>query len=49
MLSPITMLCAATKENDRLRGRLLFCDLGSDVRPKRELSVHGAQAPTGRV
>lgn len=37
-----------TKENGRLRGRLLFCVLELDVRPKRELpSVH-VQALTGR-
>lgn len=35
-----------TKENGRLRGRLLYCVLEPDVRPKRDLSSHGAQAPT---
>ena len=38
-----------TKESGRLRGRHLFCDLESDVRPKRELSVCLAQAPTWSV
>lgn len=38
-----------TKENGRLRGRLLFCDLESDVCQKRELSVYVFQAPTSTV
>jgi hypothetical protein len=39
----------STKENGRFRGRLLFCVLGSSVRPKRELLNHVAQALTGGV
>jgi hypothetical protein len=39
----------AAKENGRLRGRLLLCDLESDVRPKRELSVRVTQAPTSAL
>lgn len=37
-----------TKENGRLRGRLLFCVLELDVRPKRELPSHVVQALTER-
>jgi hypothetical protein len=39
---------ANTKENGRFRGRLLFCVLELDVRPKRELPSHVTQALTGR-
>lgn len=39
----------STKENGRLRGRLLFCVLESSVRPKRELLNHIAQALTWKV
>jgi hypothetical protein len=39
----------STKENGRLRGRLLFCVLVPSVRPKRELLDHVAQALTGKV
>lgn len=35
-----------TKENDRFRGRFLFCVLELDVRPKRELPNHITQALT---
>lgn len=38
-----------TKENGHLRGRLLSCDLESDVCPKRDLSVCVTQAPTSLV
>lgn len=38
----------STKENGRLRGRLLFCVLEPDVRPKRELPSHVTQALTGK-
>ncbi len=37
-----------TKENGRLCGRFLSCDLESDVCPKRELSVCVTQALTER-
>jgi hypothetical protein len=37
-----------TKENGRLRGRLLFCVLEPSVRPKRELLNHVTQALTSR-
>jgi hypothetical protein len=39
---------SATKENGRLRDRLLFCVLEPDVRPKRELPSHVTQALTER-
>lgn len=35
-----------TKENGRLRGRLLFCVLALDVRPERELPSRFFQALT---
>lgn len=39
----------STKENGRLRGRLLFCVLEPSVRPKRELLNYVTQALTGKV
>lgn len=39
----------STKENGRLRGRLLFCVLEPSVRPKRELLNLIAQALTREV
>lgn len=40
---------ASTKENGRLRGRLLFCVLELSVRPKRELPSFLNQALTGEL
>lgn len=39
----------STKENGRLRGRLLFCVLAPSVRPKRELLNRIAQVLTQEV
>lgn len=39
----------STKENGRLRGRLLFCVLEPGVHPKRELQSNLTQALTAQL
>ncbi|CAB3802297.1 hypothetical protein LMG28138_05168 [Pararobbsia alpina] len=44
----VVAVMPGTKENGRLRGRLLFCVLEPSVRPKREQPSHVTQALTLR-